>query len=381
MGVSESLKVFWRILSVVIVLVIAFVLIVIANRGEEKYTAEYLGGADSPSPSVSVTPSVKPSVSPSPSTSPSPKYSGPVDPLTGLPAEKDISTSRPYAIMINNISVAQPQLGVSKADIIYEILVEGGITRMMAVYQDISDIGEIGSIRSARPYFVDIADSYDAIYIHAGGSPDAYEEFVSTAVTHLDGVNGKKQDIFYRDKARQKKMGMEHSLVTTSDLIEKFLPKYGIPLTHDNGFKINMAFSDGALTGGTAAGSVKVHFSSSKTTSFTYSPEDQLYYISQYGKSYTDGNNSTKMAVSNVLILRTRINVIAGDDKGRIDVDTVGSGKGYFICNGKYVEISWSRKSTTDQFRYTLANGSPLVYSPGKTYVCIINTKDAVDYK
>ena len=90
---------------------------------------------------------------------------GPVNPLTGLATDTDISGKRPFAVMINNIRVATPQCGISKADIIFETLAEGGLTRLMAVYQDIEDVGTIGSVRSARPYYIDIAMGFDAIFV------------------------------------------------------------------------------------------------------------------------------------------------------------------------------------------------------------------------
>ena len=92
--------------------------------------------------------------------------------------------------MFNNLKKALPQIGVGRADVIYEIVAEGGITRMMGVFQDLEGVGELGSVRSARDYYVNLALGHDAIYIHAGGSPQAYEAFNSWGVTHIDFVNG-----------------------------------------------------------------------------------------------------------------------------------------------------------------------------------------------
>ena len=77
------------------------------------------------------------------------------NPLTGLPIEPEYEQRRPVAVMLNNLKKAQPQLGNSQADIIYEVPAEGGITRMLAVYQSLEDVGSIGSIRSARPYYIE----------------------------------------------------------------------------------------------------------------------------------------------------------------------------------------------------------------------------------
>lgn len=90
--------------------------------------------------------------------------------------------------MINNIVYAQPQVGISNADIIYEIPAEGGITRMMAIFSHLYDIESVGSIRSLRPYYLSVALSYDAIVIHAGGSEQAYSDVKTYNADHLDGV-------------------------------------------------------------------------------------------------------------------------------------------------------------------------------------------------
>ena len=99
-----------------------------------------------------------------------------INPLTGLACENDMSKIRPVTIMVNNIREALPQIGISEADIVYEIIEEGGITRLLCVYNDYSDIPEIGSVRSARDYFIDIADAHDAIFVHAGASKYAFAD-------------------------------------------------------------------------------------------------------------------------------------------------------------------------------------------------------------
>ena len=92
-------------------------------------------------------------------------------PLTGEGLMEDVSGQRPIAIMLNNLSKALPQAGVAQADVIYEIVAEGGITRMLALFQDVEGVGEIGTVRSARDYYVSLAYGHDAIFLHAGGQP------------------------------------------------------------------------------------------------------------------------------------------------------------------------------------------------------------------
>jgi len=312
---------------------------------------------------------------------PDPEPDLPVNPLTGIPTEEDISRHRPFAVMINNIKKANPQLGISKADIIYEILVEGGITRMLAIFQDVSDVGVIGSVRSSRLYYVDIAQSYDAFYVFAGGSPGAYNALSNRDITKFDGVAGPRSEIFYRDSHRRSTMGYEHSLCTTGERIMERMPNYDIRKEHEEGYVRALSFAeDGTPEGNAPAVDFSVKFGgSSKTTSFKYNKEDHLYYVSQYDKDYRDGNDDIQVAVTNILILRTSISGIPGDNAGRLDVKTTGQNTGYFICGGKYIEIDWSRDDLTSQFIYSLKDGSELILGQGKTYICIVsNSVDVI---
>jgi hypothetical protein len=367
------LKLFLRILTVVLIVAVAAVTIVFANRGEKAVLSD-LQAQQSASPSPS------PSEEPSPSASPS-AYSGPYNPLSGLPSDAETANRRPYAIMFDNIKVAQPLLGISKADILFEIPVEGGITRMMALFQDVKDAGLIGSVRSARPYFVEVARGYDAIYIHAGGSSQAYDMLQSTGIDHLDGVHG-KDDIFYRDPARKKAMGYEHSLVTSGDLIAQFLPTYKLRLEHDTGYFAGMAFADSAVPAdGTDAGSITVHFASSRTTGFEYDAAAGLYKVSQFGKAYLDGNSGQQLGVTNVLILTTDIFNISGDTAGRLKVGITGSGDGTFFCGGKSLPVTWTKKNAAAPYSFSYKDGTPLVFERGATYICVVADTMKVDVK
>ncbi len=167
-------------------------------------------------------------------------------PLSGLPMGKEWVNRRPVAIMLNNLKEALPQLGQSQADVIYEVPAEGGITRMLAVYQSLDGVGKIGSIRSARPYYLELALGHDAIYIHAGGSEDAYAKIRQWGVTALDGVNGpymsnsENGNLMWRDPERRKSYSLEHTVVTTGTSIIERLPTYGLRLEHEDGYRCQM---------------------------------------------------------------------------------------------------------------------------------------------
>lgn len=301
----------------------------------------------------------------------------PRNPLTGLPTETDITQNRPLAIMINNHNASLPQVGISQADIIYEIMVEG-VTRMLAVFQDVSNAGVIGSVRSARPYYIDIAQGYDAIFVFAGASEQAYSILSSRNITRLDGVHGRQsQLIFYRDPNRAS-MAFEHRLVTSGERLTENLPDFGFRLEHEQGFEYALSFAeDGTPDGGEPAQEITVNFSSGKSTTFTYDPNDGLYYLRQtIGRNsgpYKDGSDDSQLAVTNVLILQTSISLIPGDRYNRLRVTTTGTGSGYFVCGGQYIDINWSKENEASQFIYTLNDGSELVLGQGKTYICIVS--------
>lgn len=302
-------------------------------------------------------------------------YDGPVNPLTGLPVDEDISANRPYAVMINNLKVAVPQDGIGSADIIYETLAEGGITRLVAIYQDISVVDTIGSVRSSRPYFLDLAQAHDAIYIHAGGSDDAYTQIKARGVTNIDGVNG-SGETFFRDSWRQKNMGYEHSLMLNTTLLPDYISKYSIRSTHNDDYKCNMVFSDDPDFEGETGENVIVTFSSGKNTSFAYDQDSGLYTVSQYNTTMIDSIDDSDVQVKNIIVLYASISKISGDTVGRLKMTLTGSGDGYFICNGKYTEIVWSKDSYTSQFEYALKDGTQVEFGRGTTYVTIIPTSE-----
>lgn len=329
-----------------------------------------------PSQAVSDAPAPE-SLEPLPTPTPIPFY----HPLTGLPWEEDLSGRRPAAIMLNNLKTALPQQGNSQADIIYEVLAEGGITRMLAVYQDPSQLGLVGSVRSARQYFWEIAQGHDAVFIHAGGSPEFYNTKNSQGLFTVDGVqgyySGADAGMFWRDRDRiaGHHYDYEHSLLTSGEAVTAMLASRSLE-EHSAGYAYEMTFADdGAPVGGTSAVTVNVPFSSYKTGVFRYDADSGLYMVEEYGAPYIDGNDNSQVAVTNLLVLQTTIVVL--DDAGRIRVD-LGSGRGWFACGGKMLPIKWEKGGPNDQFRYFTESGEPLTLGRGKSYVCITPTSQAV---
>ena len=300
-----------------------------------------------------------------------------INPLTGEALAEETSL-RPYAIMINNLVKAVPQCGISKADMIYEIIAEGSVTRFMAIFHDLSDVGVIGPVRSVRPYFYRVAQHYGAILSSAGGSDEAIDMIKSAGYDYLNGIAG-AGSWFYRDEWRRSNRGYEHSLMTTGENLMKAAEKKGYSTTMedvDYGFN----FTDEAMTAGESAGEITVWFySNGKKTIMSYDAESGLYAMTQHGAASVDGNDDAPITFRNVLILEADSHV--KDKKGHLEVKMTGTGKGYYARDGKIVPITWSRDGYTDHYVYTDESGEPISFGVGKTYVAITPDGSPLSYK
>ena len=306
------------------------------------------------------------------------------NPLTGEGLNEDISAKRPFVVMFNNLKKALPQIGVSKADVLYEIVAEGGITRIMGVYQNLEDVGELGSIRSARDYFVNLALGHDSIYVHAGGSPQAYISIKQWGVTNIDFVNGPYGEMCWRDPERRKNAGLEHSLLTSSEKILEQMPSR-FRLEHEAGFDVGWTFEKEAPAGGQPAAEITVPFSNYKTGLFTYDAGSGQYRIEQQidGENipYVDGQTGEAVAVDNVLVLYTDVAQVKSDDKGRMDVRTTGTGDGLLLRDGQLYQITWKRDTKNDCYSFLDKSGKAVPLAIGHSYINIVIASAEVSWK
>ncbi len=301
----------------------------------------------------------------------------PINPLTGLAGTAAQMKSRPAAVMINNIKQACPQVGISRADVIYEMMAEGGITRLMMVVSDYANLGVIGSVRSSREYYVDMAQNHDAIYIHAGGASTAYDAIQSRKINNLDGVNMYTPSTFYRDAARASSMGLEHSLMTSGEGIVSGISYKKYRTTLKDGFSSPLHFVDYNAspivpTGGEAK-HIIIPYNKYTFPQYIYRPSEGVYSRYQFnGKPHIDGETGEILTFSNILVLCCK-HSYSGDSYGHIGVDTTGSGDGYFFSQGSYAKIRWSKASVDEPFVLTCADGSPLYLNCGKTFINIVD--------
>lgn len=288
-----------------------------------------------------------------------------VNPLTGIAQFKDaaIAKQRPVAIMVNNVDVAQKvQTGLSKADIIYETEVEGGITRLMAVYQDISTLDKIGTVRSARYPYVDLALGHNAVYIHCGQDP-------TYCAPHLKDIDDISIDTNSQGAKRiANGLSSEHTLYAIAgDLWKNINDKFDTKVS-STPLWTNFTDEKLSLSGGSAT-SVKVPFPA-MSTGFTYDAQTGLYTRLAGGTVLSDYYSGETTQVKNVFVLLTSISNYPDGKHRKVALE---GGKGYYVTNGTVQEINWSKGAATNGFKFTDADGNQLKVSAGNSWVCIAN--------
>ncbi|MCL2031472.1 MAG: DUF3048 domain-containing protein [Oscillospiraceae bacterium] len=330
-----------------------------------------------PEETAAPTPAPTPSPTPVPTPEPTPEpFMGDFNPLTGLPLPEDAELGRrPAAIVLNNLRRALPMSGNADADVIYEILAEGGITRMLGLYYAPDGLEKIGTVRSARTYYLEAALGHDAIFIHAGGSYIVYNEIQAWGVQTLDYVRGGGYAAImaWRDEERRRTAGAEHSVYTSGQRLLDTYARTNIRTEHGEGYDLGWRFEpDAAPEGGAEAERVSVPFTRSKSTVFHYDGDTGLYTVEQYNELFMDEQKGEPVAVSNVLSLNTDIAQIPGDSEGRLNVRMTGEGSGWWAAGGKAVPIRWRKASRDDPFVFTDGDGNPLLLAAGRSYICIV---------
>ncbi len=277
------------------------------------------------------------------------------------------SKSRSIAVMINNLKVAQPyQTGLNDAYLVYEIITEGGITRLLAVYKDAKDTTTIGTIRSSRHYFIDYAVENDAIYTHFGYSNKAKEDI---SRRHIDNINGLVDDNFYwRDKSLP--VASEHTVYTNISKLQETITnkKYRNtttekPLLSYSVDPIDLTTKEDSIP----ASNVLIKFSNYQTTEFTYDPETKLYTRKSNNEVRSDYLTKEPFTTKNILTYQ--IKNYSYDSYGRQELENIGRGEGYYITNGYALKINWEKSSEDAKTKYTYPDGSEVIFNDGETYI------------
>lgn len=292
-------------------------------------------------------------------TAPKPQDINPLTGETGLSA--NAQGKRPVAVVVENSPSARPQWGLCSPDIVVEGLVEGGITRMLWLYSDISVLEKAGPTRSARNNYVEVASGFDAIYVHFGGSSHAYKLMDNdSSIDHIDGL--KSGSYFKRDTSR--KVSKEHTAYTTGEWLLKAISDKGIRYDIKSGYENPFKFAKEKRTLSQPCNSVTATFSSSYKHTFEYKASDGLYYNKMNSSPMLD-DKGNQMSVSNVIIIYC--NVTYYDTK--YAEWNLNKGSGVYISNGTYENITWEKGSTHDMLKLYGADGNELELNTGKSWI------------
>lgn len=282
-------------------------------------------------------------------------------PLTGEKSEKEI-TGRAYAVTINNHPKARPQSGLSKADIVYELLAEGDITRFLAIFHS-EQPDNIGPVRSARDYFIELAKGYDALYVAHGFSPEAKSMLENG---EIDNINGMYYDgtLFKRSSSRV----APHNSYITSENIYKGAKKIGYsmdkpvpePLTFLNEKEIK-------AISGESAGKISITYSSNNRVTYEYDASSEKYLRYTNGEKTIDLNSNEPVLLDNIFIVETNHSVV--DSYGRRDIDLTSGGRGYLLQKGQLRQVEWKN----DNRRILpYIDGKVAGFVPGHTWINVI---------
>lgn len=285
--------------------------------------------------------------------------------LTGLYVPGDVATSRPYAIMISNIKVVNPQSGTEEASILYESLVEGGITRHMGVFEEFHP-ERIGSVRSGRQYFASIADEYDAVLVSFGESSYCTEKIKELNLNQLSGLRGEGSTVFYRDNS----IKAPHNAFTSKEGLAKGIAKKEFRTAYDEKLINHFSFynTDTDLLGDQNVNKLTLKFSSYTSPYFTYDAENKTYLRFQHGGAHIDANSSKQLEFKNIIV--QFVDGFSIDETKSFSFKQA-DGEGYYISNGKAVPITWDKKESDRSMAYYDSNKNMLEINPGKTYIAI----------
>lgn len=291
--------------------------------------------------------------------------------LTGKWVDESIGDRRPVAVMLNNIEDAQPMSGVSAADVIYECVVEGSLTRMMGIFENYDDLDKIGSVRSCRNYFVYYALELDAVYAHYGQSAYAVSLLEQDFVDNLSGLAGIGGTVFYRTSDRV----APHNAYASGKGINEGIRRmnYRTGYREDYKGKFTFAKDDDTIVPDVEsfdATMIKPGYLINQPW-FEYKEEDGKYYRYQYGGPQIDDCNGEQLSADNIILQYSSWEEV--DDKGYLGFDCHAGGEMAYITKGKAEKGYWIRyDGDQGSVRYYDSTGHEIVLNQGKTWICII---------
>ncbi len=316
-----------------------------------------------------------------------------INPLTGKAvASPDVIKRRPLAVKVENDPAARPQSGLPGADLVYEELVEGGITRFMAVYLS-QDVSVIGPVRSTRPSDIDIGFFHLPLLATSGGAPGMMKQVDQAGMLRLeeDGTH------FWRDKSRR----APHNLYTSTALLREALASWGddynqFPATSFAFMSEKDAAAEAAeASAGASAGegdakaetrasSIDIAYGNACDVHYEYASASDSYLRKVNGYPSTDLTTGAQVAPTNVIVQYVDVrpsglkDVMGADSPDSI---VIGTGRAVIFSGGKVIEAIWAKPSRNAPTVYKDANNEPVRLHPGQTWVNFIPERISLTYR
>ena len=282
---------------------------------------------------------------------------------------------KPIAVMIDNHNLAWPQAGLNQAYMVYEIIVEGGETRLMALFKGV-DLEKIGPVRSARHYFIDYAMENDAIYVHFGQSPQAENDIKRYSI---DDINGISEDgtTFWRVKDKY----APHNAVTNTEKLLQSAKNKKYKTTSTKESILNYVTDEVNLEEGQEAINVTIPHSDLQKVQYTYDSENKVYKRFARNKAQTDWDTGEAVTTKNIIItFCDNYTLTDKENKGRQGLKNIGTFDGYYITNGKAIKIQCEKTDREEQTIYKDMNGNEIQVNDGNTFVNICPTDAEVTF-
>ena len=290
-------------------------------------------------------------------------------PLDGAALES-MPEGRPIAVIIDNLPRARPQSGLQNADLVFETLAEGGVTRLLAVYYH-GQASKVGPIRSARPYFIDLASSVNGVLVHSGGSPEALKYMKNTpGFPHLDEF--RYAGSFWRSRERR----APHNLYSSTDNLRLLSQK----ARFDSQANKISGFSFGALPEEAStetpeneplmSNEIRIGFPKGFAVTYVYTPELNAYSRFVAGEAHVDELTNTQLRPKNIVVKFVKTSVI--DGQGRLDMKLTGHGRALVFSGGTVTEALWQRNSVDQLTTFKTTNGRTVEFFPGQLWIEIV---------
>lgn len=300
-----------------------------------------------------------------------------VNPLTGLELTGK-EMKRPFVVSTDNDSyLSRPQAGLSQADILYEVPIEGGGSRYEPIYYTYEP-GLVGAVRSCRPYIINIAREYNAVLVHNGNSPQAKEIFDT-----IDRVSAADDfDVFHQED----NPNLPGNLYTYGKEIIKRMDKKKF-----NKEKVLRTFpwlEEDEKAEGADASTITCNYYDGAYNTFKYDAKTKLYTKYVKDQPLIDANNSKEITCANVLIQEVPFQLYTPggentSDAGsqRLDIDMTKGGKATMFTQGKVVKGTWERKDLDSPTIFKDKEGNEFKMTPGVTWIQLIDSTVKFSYK